>query len=600
MDAFIAHIEGIFASHGDRLFANLPSGPLTYAACLGEMNAYAALISGLAVQTGDRALIVSSHDQATIVLFFTLLRSGITPVIADRAATLAESLELVAVCRTNIVFCDENHPLCGASSGLDPDLAVVRLGADGTAISAKLIAPPMSAKHAEGTAPARTPPADGNQIAVLVLTSGTTSAPKAVALTYENLRAQLDIFRQVYGFDAETRLLNVLPLHHVDGLIRGPLAALWFGGSLHRPRPFSVQAAPDLLAAVSALGITHFITVPAMLRIIERVGRDHPKAFSTASFRFVLSSADLLDPALWRRVEETFGVRVVNAYGLSEVVCDALFAGPGDDTHKIGTLGKPVGCTARILDGAGNQVGDGETGELVLSGPTVMSGYFGAPEATARVLYDGAFHTGDYVRTDKHGNFEFVGRKKTAIVSAGFTIHPETATQVLSAMPGVHEAFAFGVPDANNGQRLVAAVVAAPGHTVTAEDAAAYCRSLLSPERSPREFRVVPSLPRGASGKVLLADLAKMMAEMPDVRGTVDVLSVAAACFNVSVDKVSFASTPFNTDGWDSLAHMTLIETLEAAFDIQFSAMQIAQIMSLGDAHQFIGEHLALADGPRK
>ncbi len=593
MNAFHSHLEKMFADGGDKIFALLTDGPLTYADCRREMYAYARIFAQIDLSRGHRVMILSRHDRATITLFLALLLAGITPVIADSAATLPECLELIKLCRADAIFVDTGHPLAAAVIGLNPIVRVVELGASGLADEARIDARSRKSFDKKNFQKEHL---NTEEIALLVLTSGTTSTPKAVSLTFENLSAQLNIFQAVYGFDAHTRLLNTLPLHHVDGLIRGPLAALWVGGSVHRPIPFSVQSVSRMLASVAHDGVTHLITVPAMLRIIERVGRDEIDAFRTSQFRFVISSADLLEPALWQRVEATFGVKVVNAYGLSEVVCDALFAGPDDETRKIGTLGRPVGCEARVVDDAGREVSVGEVGELVLSGPTVTPGYFCAPEATAMVLKDGDFHTGDYVRFDVDGIYEFIGRKKTAIVSAGFTIHPETATQVLSAMPGVVEAIAFGVPDPTIGERLVAAIVVAPGEAITSDQAAAYCRLSLSPERCPREFHIVELLPRGASGKVIISELTSWIEKDLALPPNQDVLSVAASCFNVPAGQLSFASTPFNTSGWDSLAHMTLIESLEMAFGIQFSAVQIVQIMSLGDAHRFIGEALSTAN----
>jgi acyl carrier protein len=158
-------------------------------------------------------------------------------------------------------------------------------------------------------------------------------------------------------------------------------------------------------------------------------------------------------------------------------------------------------------------------------------------------------------------------------------------------MPGIMEAIAFGVPDPGMGQKLVAAIVLAPGVELTPSDAAAHCRNLLAPERTPREFRILPALPRGASGKVKIDAVISMAAPSAEPVKP-DVLAVAARCFNVPADALSLDSTPFDTEGWDSLAHMALIEALEDAFGILFSPMQIAQIMSLADASVFIEEAL--------
>ncbi len=569
-------IDAMLLEHDGQVLAELVDGPLSYGLCRATMLRLTVAFDRIGLRAGHRGMIMSHDDRQVITQFLAMLRNGIVPVIADPDATATECLELAQLCKVKVIFSDADT--------VGPNgVAVVRLGGmQGTS---------QSLVDILGDAPS--PAAfsdciDAQDVAMLVLTSGTTSTPKAVELTHSNLIAQMDVFGKVYGFGQESRLLNLLPLHHVDGLIRGPVAALWFGAMVDRWTAFSAQVVPKILQSILERRTTHFVSVPAMLRIIERVGRTNPTAFKTPTFRFVLSSADMLDAALWRRFEDTFGVPVANAYGLSEVACDALFAGPEPATRKIGTIGRPVGCEARVVDTAGRDVPKGEIGELVLSGPTVMRGYFDAPEETEAVLKDGGFHTGDYVRINAEGLFEFTGRKKTAIVSGGATIHPESATQALSAMPGVLEAVAFGVPDASMGERLVAALVPVDGFAISAADASAYCRSVLSPERTPREFHILTALPRTASGKVLLAEI--QLPVLAPVRA--NVLEVAALCFNQPVEALSLTSTPFNTAGWDSLAHMALIESLEEAFGIQFSAMQIAQIMSLGDAERFINEEL--------
>lgn len=597
-DHFCQHLDGMLDENSAKEFAHLVNGSVSYGAIARDMRCLGAAFAENGLVPGDRVLIASQDEEATIKLFLALLRAGMTPVIGDAEITGPELSELIGVCDPVALLADE---VLMNNADLAGKLRQSRI------IPIREVHDILSNGRDPGSWPAiQTKP----DVALLVLTSGTTSTPKAVELTYENLIAQLTIFETVYGFDRATRLLNLLPLHHVDGLIRGPLVALWFGGYLYRQTPFSVQNVPTILKEFTEKKITHFITVPAMLRIVARLGNTERDAFNGPDFRFILCSADLLDAKLWTHVEETFKVPVVNAYGLSEVVCDALFAGPDNATRRIGSLGRPYGCTADVLDDDFRPVLQGEIGELVISGPTVMRGYFNAPDITADVLRNGAFHTGDYVRVGPDGLYDFVGRKKTAIVSAGATIHPETVTIVLSTMPGVAEAVAFGVPDTVRGEKLVAAIVPQPGQNLTAVDAFAFCRKHISAERTPADFHIMSSLPRGPSGKVLMAELTSMAVSVAktDVKdssttesesGNLEekVCAVAAKCFNVDAAGLSADSTPFNTDGWDSLAHMTLIEELELTFDMQFSAAEIAAIASLGDAMEFIQGVLDTKDG---
>ncbi len=611
-DTFCRRIDRQLAHGGDKPFAAFDDGALSYAALASDIGRLGATFSALGLVAGDRAVLFSRHDRSTVTLFLALLRAGLTPVVGDAQATPDEIGALVRTCRPAIAFADAAIVAAAGLRTAFPALQVVETGTavqmakDGPAAAAASGPAPAAAAAAAAAANTNTntnkrTARAASKVAMLVFTSGTTSMPKAVELTHANLVAQLGIFADAYGFDADSRLLNVLPLHHVDGLVRGPLTALWFGASLQRTPAFSVPGVPALLASIATTRITHFISVPAMLRIVERAGSGQAAAFRTPDFRFVLSSADHLEAAQWARFEATFGVPVVNAYGLSEVVCDALFAGPGAATRRIGSLGVAIGCSAVVVDADGREARRGETGELVISGPTVMRGYFEAPDLTAAVLQQGAFRTGDYFRIADDGLFEFVGRRKTAIVSAGVTLHPESVASVLATMPGVAEAFAFGVPDSARGERLVAALAPiAGGQPISAADAAAFCRAHLAPERVPAAFLSVAALPRNAAGKVQvqtlvalatrkapMASRAAAPADAPADTGApnaADVFAIAARCFNCPHAALTEDSTPFNTDGWDSLAHMAFIEELEAAFALRFSAVEITQILSLGDA----------------
>lgn len=571
---FRRHLEGRLSYQSRDPLAVLPDGPLGRDEALREVQRLSHRLKDHGLGPGRRIALFCRSDRRLILLVIAALREGVAFVVGDPEAGPEEASRLLATCEPDAVVAD---PECLTETGLGQTAPVPVLSSDG---SMRLMA---------GTARSRLDaPAAAPNVAMMIFTSGTASSAKAVELTYGNLAAQLEIFAEVYRFGPGIRLLNLLPLHHTDGLTRGPISALWFGGTLLRPFPFSVQAAPQLLETVRADRATHLITVPAMLRIIQRVGRDHRDAFRTPDFRFVLSSADFLDPPLWTGFEEQFGVPVVNAYGLSEVVCDALFAGPDDGSRIIGTIGRPVGVSAKVVDGQGRPVASGAVGELTLKGPTVMQGYSGLPEFTAEVLRDGVFHTGDLVRQRQDGLFEFVGRKKAAIVSAGVTIHPEGVTAVLSTMPGLAEAFAFGLPDAARGERLVAAVVPMAGEVVTAKQVWDFCRDRLSPELTPVEIRILDALPRRASGKVSLPELRAAMGATEIAAPCSSVYDVAASCFRVPAETLSKASTPFNTPGWDSLAHLALVTGLEQAFGVVLSAQEIVGLMSLGDAEDLL------------
>lgn len=566
--ALAARFDAATAADGDtRPFLETAHECLSYRDLGERVRRLTAAFAARGLQPGDRALVATADDAMAVSLFIALLRSGCTPVMADPAASAEERRVQVEIAAPAAVFVDAGpEPLAGLldAAPVDP--------------------PPVQALSSEA--------------GVIVFTSGTTSEPKAVSLGCAALVAQMRIFADVYGFDGATRLLNVLPLHHVDGLIRGPLAALWFGGAVLRPLTFGPATAGAWLQAAADQAATHLIAAPAMLGVAMRLklGERHGDALRGPGFRFVISSADYLDAKLWADFEACFGAPVLNAYGLSEVVCDAVFAVPEPETRRIGALGRPVGCEAALLDEAGKPVRAGAVGELALFGPTLMTGYFGAPDATAAVMRDGWFMTGDYARKADDGLFEFVGRKKTKIVRAGVTIHPESVAEAVLAMPGVGEAAAFGAPDGDFGEQLVCCVAPAAGHVLAEADVAAFCRAHLAAERVPNRFYVIDALPRTAAGKIALAELASSISDAAaEAAAPGDVYRLAAEVFSVDLESLTPDSTPFDTEGWDSLAHIALIERIEAAFGFELSAVDIAGFGTLGDAEAIIEETLARA-----
>jgi acyl-CoA synthetase (AMP-forming)/AMP-acid ligase II/acyl carrier protein len=576
------------------------NGQMHYAELQSRIARLAGLFHQMELRTGDRAVIVSKNDSEAACLVLAMLCSGITAAIGDNQSSRDEVAALIVAANPDAVFVDAEYlDANGGPPGIPPSrIAVIGPTSHKAASSAGYgAAIPGSLETVIPCEEFSAPPEE--TLALLVFTSGTTSQPKGVCLTHGNIAAQQDIFESVYGFDAESRILNVLPMHHVDGLIRGPLAALWCGGTVVRPQRFDVSKVQSLLSAVAAERATHLVTVPAMLDIINRLGDPSQEPFSTPAFRFVISSADLLDEKLWNTFETRFKTVIVNAYGLSEVVCDALFCGPGADTRLVGSLGKPVGCQARVINGEGQDCRDEETGELILSGPTVMRGYFNQPEETARVLREGWFHTGDLVRRDARGYFHFEGRNKTIVKVGGVTIHPESVNSVIRAMPGIVEAVTFGQPDPVRGQRLVACAVADPAWGITPADVQVYCRKALVPIKVPSEIILLDRLPRGAAGKIALEELKAIVAGMAsEATGGTTVFEIAAQCFNVPVASLSSESSPYNTPGWDSFAHLELIAHIEQRLGIQFSAEDIINLGSLGDAISIVDAQSTAANRP--
>jgi acyl-CoA synthetase (AMP-forming)/AMP-acid ligase II/acyl carrier protein len=434
--------------------------------------------------------------------------------------------------------------------------------------------------------------------ALMLFTSGTTSQPKAVQLSFRNLQAQLNTFMKVYGYNENSQILNVLPLHHTDGICNGVLAAVVSQSCLHRPFDFSIPRLPDLMAYLFRERISHFIAVPSILSLIQRLGPELDDSFSSPEFAFVISSADLLPEPLWRQFSERFKVKVVNCYGLTETVCMATYCGPNNHNFKLGTIGMPVDCEVKL-----DEISTDGVGELCIRGTNVMQGYFRQPELSAQVIKDGWFHTGDLAAIDSDGFVRIVGRKKTLIIVAGRNVHPENVAHELLHHPQVAEAYAFGVADPTWGQTIACAIVPKTGEVLELINVQQFAREHLPSAMMPTHYEIMDALPRNASGKVMVETLKQLVEQsvtdsnsdlaLPNllIELETSVVRLASRVFQVPESELSLNSRYQEAPGWDSLSHVALMCALESHFKITLKPRDILSIQTLHDAHQTVKNH---------
>lgn len=587
---------------------------LTYGELFAKIHQCSALIGSLGLVADDRVILATRDNPSLLILFFSLLRNGITSVILDPGASKIESNLLAQTADARAIFADASFLERSRFEEILPDtVTYVTIAPDRTNRTGLLGR--MLGRKKESDAVATFPailasyradhaiPAevDENTVAYILFTSGTTSQPKGVEITHKNLFAQERTFARQYQFDEKVQLLNVLPMFHTDGLTHGPVLAFFVGATLHRPmKQFRVDLLPHLVRSIYTFEITHLITVPAVLALLKNLEAELSDVFSTGDFQFLISTAAFLDPYLWRHIEAQYRTRIVNVYGLTETVCEALYCGPDDGTRKIGTVGKPVDCEARIVNESGDDVPTGDVGELLLKGDHIMKGYFRRPKETAEVLKDGWLYTGDLARTDEQGFYDIVGRKKNVIITAGINVYPEDVTIVIRNMPGVVDAVTFGLPDETWGERVVSCVVTA-SETLTIEDIAAYCGENLSREKLPNKIFIFPELPRGPAGKVILQDVQDWVEREIREQDAIDstgsladqVELIAARVFKMTRDNVNANTSPDTAVNWNSLAHVEFLLELETHFGFEISPREIMLINNVGDATRLIEEKVA-------
>lgn len=579
-----------------RAFLNVDGKVTTYGDVLDRIARLYTVFAdkGLDARTPIGVLSRSPLEVASIML--SALRSGIPVINVNPELSPVERRLAISSAKLHHVFVDrdilEEASLPGAveTTQLHGDAAKAGSGLMGRLLgqSRKPAAETGLAAELSAAAPGRPAgaPPEPEATAMMLFTSGTTSQPKVVQLSQANLAAQAETFFDVYGYGPDCRILNPLPLHFTDGLMHGPIITFLSGATLHRPKTFDFQKIEDLLLSIYRERITHFIVVPALLSMIDRLHARFQDTFDTPDFRYIRSSGDRLPEALWASVQDRFSVRVINTYGLSETVCEALYCGPDETRFKLGTIGKPVDCEVRIVDDAGGEVATGAVGELLIRGANIMKGYLDQPDLTAETVVDGWLHTGDFATLDDEGFVTIVGRKKTLIISGGVNIQPQDIVDALLNHEAVSEAFVVGLADRTFGEVVGCAVVPAAGYTRDTLDERMlvdFLHERIAPNKVPRQMVVVDQLPRNAAGKVLAPEVVALLeARVGAVDATADletkVISVAANVFSRKPSDLSLASEPRTTLGWDSLAHMALITAIEKQFDVTLSASDILAI----------------------
>jgi fatty-acyl-CoA synthase len=301
----------------------------------------------------------------------------------------------------------------------------------------------------------------------------------------------------MHDLTSADRVLTTLPMFHVGGLNIQSTPALHAGASVSLHPRFDPEAT---LAAIESERITLTVLVPAQLEAMMALPRWRQADLS--SLRMISTGSTIVPAALVRRVAER-GVPLVPVYGATETCPVAAYLRAGDASARAGAAGWPaLHCELRIAGDAGDELPAGQDGEILVRGPSVATGYWNAPEESARTFRDGWYHSGDLGHLDADGCLHVVGRRKDLIISGGENIHPAEVENLLLECPAVAEACVVGRPDARWGEVVVAAVVVKPGCRLTEAETLALFSGRIARYKHPREVRFLDSLPRSALGKV--------------------------------------------------------------------------------------------------
>lgn len=447
----------------------------------GPVDALAAGIRGRDVTPGDHLGVLLSPGAQMAQLVYAAARAGVVLVPLSPDAPVEVLRKRCSVADVDAVVCS---PASERTAIRAFDGAVFSVESDESAIVESLWS---QTTHQPAYRWAR------DEVQWLVFTSGTLGEPEAVQLTAGNLLASATASAFRLGVDPGDRWLSCLPMHHVSGL--GPLVrSALYGTAVVVQSGFDVERTADAMASFEITGIS---LVPTMLsRLLDAEWTPPP------SLRFVLLGGA---PATLELIERSAdrGVPVYPTYGTTETASQIATASNREALEYPGTVGRPLmGTHVTVLDEDYDPLPPGNTGELVVAGPTVSPGYYGEDGETAWRFEERGFHTRDLGHRDEAGRLWVRGRTDDAIITGGETVQPGEVEAAIRAHPAVADVAVIGLSDEEWGQ-VVAVVVSTPtGTDVEAEALRDHCRVRLEPYAVPKVVHVADDLPRTASGTI--------------------------------------------------------------------------------------------------
>jgi acyl-CoA synthetase (AMP-forming)/AMP-acid ligase II len=434
-------------------------------------------------------------------------------------------------------------------------------------------------------------PPRGDDVALLLPTSGTTARPKIVPLQHAQLCASAAHIGRTLRLRPEDRCLNMMPLFHIHGLAAALLATLASGGSVMCTSGFDAET---FFAWIDEFTPTWYTAVPTIHQSVLAAAGSHGDTIARRPLRFIRSSSSALPPAVMQALEETFHTPVIEAYGMTEAAHQICSNPLPPEARKAGSVGPAAGPEVAIMDEAGNVLPQGATGEVVIRGRSVICGYVNNPAANQAAFVAEWFRTGDLGRLDADGYLFLSGRIKELINRGGEKIAPREIDEALLDHPAVAQAVTFAVPHGRMGEDVAAAVVLRQGAVATPQMLREHVSARLAAHKVPSQVIVVDEVPKGPTGKPqrigLHAKLApRLTAEFVAPREGLETMLAGAWAELLGLPQVG-ANDNFFALGGDSLLAMQAVVRVRAALGVDLPVAALFREPTLAGLARTVGQ----------
>jgi acyl-CoA synthetase (AMP-forming)/AMP-acid ligase II len=438
------------------------------------------------VGPGDRVAVGLANSPELVVAVLGVIQSGAVLVPLNPASSGDELLHIVRDCGARLALVEPDHAAALRRAALR-ELAVIATAADVLSGAA------MPPADVDAAAPA-----------LIIYTSGTTGRPKGAVLSHRALLGNLTTVAQAWQWSEHDRLLLTLPCFHLHGLGLGILTSFLVGSSVVLRRRF---VAEEIVTDLERSQATMFFGVPTMYNRLAALPKPVLQGHDLHRMRLWVSGSAPLSTATFERFRERFGYSLMDRYGMTE--CGFVLSTAYAQPRRPGVVGRPLpGIEVRLIDAdqadAGRMVdvAQGAQGEIAIKGPNLFAGYWNRPDDTRRAVLDGYLRSGDLALREADGQFRIVGRSSVDIIKTrGFKVSAVEIEDCLQRHPQVQEVAVVGLPDADQGERLIAAVTAKPESAVTEEELRTFARAHLAPHKVPSRLVFVDEIPRTGPGK---------------------------------------------------------------------------------------------------